>query len=183
MKADSFKIKNRSGREIFSITPEVARTKFRALKLDGRAQALTSLQAEQILSLPSTNMRIASLTKNLQISSASHLDLMTSIGNMSLRALKNLILEAEKVWILPMKISKYINDQIDKVPIWFQLQIGVDSQNVFVPKLNGLTQNSSMIFEICVCTDGSMFAAEVNRGCYDSGREFGHCPSSWTILR
>ena len=105
MKAESFKIKNRSGREIFSITPEVARTKFRALKLDGRAQALTSLQAEQILSLPSTNMRIASLTKNLQISSASHLDLMTSIGNMSLRALKNLILEAEKVWILLTKIS------------------------------------------------------------------------------
>ena len=42
-------------------------------------------------------MRIASLTKNLLIKSSNHMDLMTAIGDMSVRALKNLNIEAEKV--------------------------------------------------------------------------------------
>ena len=99
MQTGTFKIKNRSGKDILSIGPDKVETKFRSVKLDGKAQALNSLQAEQILSLPSTNMRIASLTKNLLIKSSNHLDLMTSIGNMSVRALKNLNIEAEKVII------------------------------------------------------------------------------------
>ena len=99
MQTGTFKIKNRSGKDILSIGPDKVETKFRSVKLDGKAQALNSLQAEQILSLPSTNMRIASLTKNLLIKSSNHLDLMTSIGNMSVKALKNLKIEAEKVVI------------------------------------------------------------------------------------
>ena len=58
MQTDAFKIRNRSGKEILSISSDMVETKFRAVKLDGKAQALTSLQAEQILSLPSTNMRL-----------------------------------------------------------------------------------------------------------------------------
>ena len=89
----NFSIKNNYS----TIGPDKVETKFRSVKLDGKAQALNSLQAEQILSLPSTNMRIASLTKNLLITSSNHLNLMTSIGNMSVKALKNLKIEAEKV--------------------------------------------------------------------------------------
>ena len=49
-----------------------------------------------------------------------------------------------------------------------------------MPKLNGLKQNTNitLVFEICLCSDGSMFAADITQGCYDSARESGHCPSS-----
>ena len=58
------------------------------------------------------------------------------------------------------------------------LQIGLGSPRVFMPKLNGLKQNVSSVFEVCLCSDGSMFAADITQGCFDSARQFGHCPSS-----
>ena len=52
-----------------------------------------------------------------------------------------------------------------------------------MPKLKGLRESgmknsNSTIFEICLCSDGSMFAADINQGCYDSARESGYCPSA-----
>ena len=70
-----------------------------------------------------------------------------------------------------------------KIIIYYVFQIGLGSPHVFMPKIKGLREsgmkNSSVsIFEICLCSDGSMFAADINQGCYDSARESGYCPST-----
>jgi hypothetical protein len=97
MESSSFKMTNSLGEEIFHITPELARTSFRSIKMRGRAQALKSLQTEQIFSLPSTNMKIASPTQNLQVYAANQLDLVSSVGNMDVTVLNHIQLEARNV--------------------------------------------------------------------------------------
>jgi hypothetical protein len=80
----------------------------------------------------------------------------------------------------------------------FPFQITLYSSNVFMPKLHGLKKmfledevnraaagvsqaapvpemNSATIFEVCLCTNGAMFAANIQLGCVDTARTSGIC--------
>ena len=99
MQSRRFVVKNQNGEDVLRVSPDLVATNFRTIKLQGKAQALKSLQAQQIFSMPSTDMKIASLTKNLKIQAVNQLNLGTTIGALGIRALKNVEIEAEKVQI------------------------------------------------------------------------------------
>lgn len=101
VKAASLKINDDNGDEVFFVSPKETRTQFRALSLKGKAQALKSLQTKQIFS--ATDMKIASPTKKLLMSSAQDLTLKTGIGKVNVEALKDLDFEASKVRCLTLK--------------------------------------------------------------------------------
>ena len=95
LQAKSFKVVNKNGKTIMKISPNHVETNFRSVKLHGRAQALKSLQTKQIFS--KTKMKIAAPTKSLEIQTVEDLNLMTTIGKMELKALKNLEFSSKEV--------------------------------------------------------------------------------------
>ena len=98
LQATTFKVSDSQGQEILHLSPETTKTNFRVLTLSGKAQALKSLQAQSMYS--KTNMIISSPTKGLKVHSVDDLSFKTSIGKFKLYALKDLDIEAKKVWVL-----------------------------------------------------------------------------------
>ena len=77
------------------VSPEYAETHFGLVRLHGKAKALESLQAQQVVS--SNDMKISSPTKNLQILANQQMELKTTIGGLQVKSLKNIVMEAGKV--------------------------------------------------------------------------------------
>ena len=95
VQTNSLKIQNSLEETILHISPKYVETRFGFVKLHGKAKAVKSLQAQQIVS--ANNMKISSPTKNLQMSSNKDMFLKTAIGDLHVNALKNLDFEAQKV--------------------------------------------------------------------------------------
>ena len=91
----SLKIQNSQEETLLQISPEYVETRFGFVKLHGKAKAVKSLQAQQIVS--ANNMKISSPTKNLQMFSNENMFLKTAIGNLNVNSLKDLDFEAQKV--------------------------------------------------------------------------------------
>ena len=167
VQASSFSIKNGQKENVLFVSPEYVETHFGLVRLHGKAKAVESLQAQQVVS--SNNMKISSPTKNLQILANQHMELKTTIGGIQVKSLKDIVMEAGKVsfyfWGHPNSIN-------------FYLQISLGSRDVFLPELKGLQSlNATQVNEVCLCSDGSFYAADINIGCFDSARKNGFCQS------
>jgi len=150
VQASSFSIKNGQKENVLFVSPEYVETHFGLVRLHGKAKALESLQAQQVVS--SNDMKISSPTKNLQILANQHMELKTTIGGLQVKSLKNIVMEAGK--------------------------INLGSRDVFLPELQGLQSlNATQVNEVCLCSDGSFYAADINIGCFDSARKNGFCQS------
>ena len=77
VQASSFSIKNGQKENVLFVSPEYVETHFGLVRLHGKAKAVESLQAQQVVS--SNNMKISSPTKNLQILANQHMELKTTI--------------------------------------------------------------------------------------------------------
>ena len=95
IQTNALKIQNSLEETLLHISPEYVETRFGFVKLHGKAKAVKSLQAQQIVS--ANNMKISSPTKNLQMFSNENMFLKTAIGNLHVNSLKNLDFEAQKV--------------------------------------------------------------------------------------
>ena len=95
VQASSFSIKNGQKENVLFVSPEYVETHFGLVRLHGKAKALESLQAQQVVS--SNDMKISSPTKNLQILANQHMELKTTIGGLQVKSLKNIVMEAGKV--------------------------------------------------------------------------------------
>jgi len=150
VQASSFSIKNGQRENVLFVSPEYVETHFGLVRLHGKAKAVESLQAQQVVS--SNNMKISSPTKNLQILANQHMELKTTIGGIQVKSLKDIVMEAGK--------------------------ISLGSRDVFLPELKGLQSlNATQVNEVCLCSDGSFYAADINIGCFDSARKNGFCQS------
>ena len=95
VQASSFSIKNGQKENVLFVSPEYVETHFGLVRLHGKAKAVESLQAQQVVS--SNNMKISSPTKNLQILANQHMELKTTIGGIQVKSLKDIVMEAGKV--------------------------------------------------------------------------------------
>ena len=173
VQASSFSIKNGQKENVLFVSPEYVETHFGLVRLHGKAKALESLQAQQVVS--SNDMKISSPTKNLQILANKHMELKTTIGGLQVKSLKNIVMEAGKVLHFFSLFGTPYN-----FTFWhqFYLQINLGSRDVFLPELQGLQSlNATQVNEVCLCSDGSFYAADINIGCFDSARKNGFCQS------
>ena len=95
MQASSFSIKNAQKENVLFVSPEYVETHFGLVRLHGKAKAVESLQAQQVVS--ANDMKISSPTKNLHILANQKLEVKTSIGDLNILSLKDIVMEAQQV--------------------------------------------------------------------------------------